>query len=157
MGRISESGKPVPLARLLAMSYRLLIDGLHRRLRDDGWHDIRPAYGFVLLAARDHPTSSTDLAARLGVTKQAVSKILDPMVAADLVRRTADPDDARMKIVELAPRGKRLLATVERIYAEIEAEWGEAIGTEAVELTRKHLTEVVLAANDGEFPTIRLE
>ncbi|MEP9385928.1 MarR family transcriptional regulator [Mesorhizobium sp. KR9-304] len=139
------------------MSYRLLIDSLHRRLRDEGWHDIRPAYGFVLLAARDRPASSTELASKLGVTKQAVSKVLEPMDAAGLIRRSADPQDARMKIVELAPRGKRLLATVERIYAEIEAEWGEAVGAEAIELTRSYLTEIVLAANDGQFPVIRFE
>ena len=155
MGGVSAGGQVVPLARLLAMSYRLLIDGLHRRLRDEGWQDIRPAYGFVLLATRDRSTTSTDLASMLGVTKQAVSKLLDPMEAAGLVRRLTDPGDARVKIVELAPRGRKLLAAVERIYAEIEAEWGKAVGLNAVELTRKHLTEIVLAANDGEFPVIR--
>lgn len=152
---MSESRKPVPLARLLAVSYRLLIDGLHQRLRDEGWNDVRPAYGFVLLATRDRSTSSTELASLLGVTKQAASKILDPMDAAGYVRRSVDPEDARVKIVELAPRGQELLTAVERIYQEIEAEWGAAIGTAAVELTRKHLTEIVLAANDGEFPVVR--
>ena len=47
------SGGP-PLARLFAIAYRLLIDGLHDRLQAQGWTDVRPAYGFVLLAARDH-------------------------------------------------------------------------------------------------------
>jgi hypothetical protein len=59
---------PVPLARLFAMAYRDLIDGLHERLRQRGWHDVRPAYGFVLLAARDGPTSATALAGLMGVS-----------------------------------------------------------------------------------------
>ncbi|MBD0415731.1 MarR family winged helix-turn-helix transcriptional regulator [Oryzicola mucosus] len=137
------------------MSYRLLIDGMHQRLREEGWHDVRPAYGFVLLATRDRSTTSVELASLLGVTKQAASKILDPMDAAGYVRRSVDPEDARVKIVELAPRGWELLAAVECIYAELEAEWGAAIGVAAVELMRKHLTEIVLAANGGEFPAIR--
>lgn len=137
------------------MSYRLLIDALHRRLRDEGWDDIRPAYGFVLLAIRDRSTTSTELAAMLGVTKQAASKILDPMDAAGLVSRSTDPDDARAKIVELTPRGHEVLAAVERIYHDIEAEWAETVGADAIELTRRHLTEIVLASNDGEFPVIR--
>jgi hypothetical protein len=48
------SGDP-PLARLFAIAYRLLIDSLHERLQARGWTDVRPAYGFVLLAARDQP------------------------------------------------------------------------------------------------------
>jgi hypothetical protein len=50
----AASGDP-PLARLFAIAYRLLIDSLHERLQARGWTDVRPAYGFVLLAARDQP------------------------------------------------------------------------------------------------------
>ena len=46
------------LARLFAMAYRQLIDGLHERLRDQGWTDVRPAFGFVLLAARAGPITA---------------------------------------------------------------------------------------------------
>ena len=46
------------------------------------WHDVRPAYGFVLLAARDGPTSATALAGLMGVSKQAASKLVDAMAAA---------------------------------------------------------------------------
>ena len=52
----------IPLARLFAMAYRDLIDGLHERLRARGWHDVRPAFGFVLLAARDESTTVTAIA-----------------------------------------------------------------------------------------------
>ena len=51
MGRVNatEPSQPVPLARLLAIAYRSLVDGLHGRLRDQGWVDVRPAFGFVAL------------------------------------------------------------------------------------------------------------
>jgi hypothetical protein len=48
------------LARLFAMAYRQLIDGLHERLVEAGWTDVRPAFGFVLLAARRGPTTTTE-------------------------------------------------------------------------------------------------
>ncbi|MGZ4707056.1 MAG: hypothetical protein ACXWCM_19510, partial [Acidimicrobiales bacterium] len=63
----------VPIARLLAMAYRMQMDGLHDRLRAAGWTDVRPAFGFVLLAARDRPTTGTDLAELMGTSKQAAS------------------------------------------------------------------------------------
>lgn len=52
-----------PLARLFAMAFRSLIEKLHERLRVMGWTDVRPAFGFVLVAARDRPTTCTELAA----------------------------------------------------------------------------------------------
>ena len=51
MGAITPrapAGGP-PLARLFAIAYRQLIDGLHDRLQARGWTDVRPAFGFVLL------------------------------------------------------------------------------------------------------------
>ena len=70
----------VPLARLMGMGFRLLIDDLHDRLAAQGWRDIRPAYGFALLAIRDGETTTTELARLLGVTKQATSKLQAPAI-----------------------------------------------------------------------------
>jgi DNA-binding MarR family transcriptional regulator len=143
-----------PLARLFAIGYRTLIDGLHERLRAQGWHDVRPAYGFVLLAARDGPTTSTALAALMGTTKQAASKLVDSMEHGGYVRRRPGNTDARQRPVELTARGRRLLAAVESIYAELEAGWADAIGTERVERLRADLV-AVLADADGALPPVR--
>jgi DNA-binding MarR family transcriptional regulator len=145
---------PPALARLFAIAYRSLIDGLHERLRARGWRDVRPAYGFVLLAARDGPTTSTALAALMGTTKQAASKLVDSMEHAGYVRRRAGTADARQRPVELTARGRRLLATVESIYAELEAGWADVIGTERVERLRADLV-AVLAGADGVLPPVR--
>jgi DNA-binding MarR family transcriptional regulator len=145
----------LPLARLLLLAHRQLVDGLHEQLRERGWKDVRESYGFVLLATRGTPTTTTDLAALLGVSKQATSKLLDAMEASRYVQRTADPDDARMKVVALAPRGHELLAVVEAIYAELEGEWDAAVGPKALGQVRATLTDVVLAGNDGVLPEVR--
>ncbi len=147
--------QPVPMARLLAMSYRLLIDGLHIGLQDAGWTDVRPSYGFVLLATRDRSTTSTELASLLGVSKQAASKLIDAMEEGGYVRRSTGVDDARTRNVELLERGHQLLAAVEGIYRDLESEWATVIGERAVEQTRRNLTRVVLAAHDGALPAIR--
>ena len=145
----------VPMARLLALSYRLLIDGLHDRLREQGWNDVRPAFGFVLLATRDQATTSTGLASVLGISKQAASKLVDAMEDAGYVSRSPGVRDARERTVELAERGHRLLDAVEQIYRDLEHEWAEVIGERAVEQTRRNLSRVVLAAHGGVFPSIR--
>jgi DNA-binding MarR family transcriptional regulator len=145
----------VPLARLLAMAYRWMIDELHARLRAAGWDGIRPAYGFVLLAVREGPTNPTALAAALDVSKQAASKLADAMVGDGLLTRVVGTADARQRRLALAPRGAALLGAVEAIYAEIERECADVIGTTALDQTRSRLTKLVRAAHGGALPTIR--
>ena len=156
MGPVADAAGPdVPLARLLAVAYRQLIDGLHLRLRELGWDDVRPSYGFVLLTLRDGEASVSDLAALLGVSKQATSKLLDQMADGRYVTREPSTTDARQVRVTLAPRGHELLGVVERIYAELESEWASVVGGREVERLRRSLTQVVLSANAGSFPEVR--
>lgn len=151
-----RSESPIPLARLMAMAFRDLIDSLHACLADRGWTGVRPAYGFVLLAARDHGTSGTQIAALLGMTKQAASKLVDAMSDAGLVERRAVNDDARAKRVELTTTGRRFLADVEQIYADLEAGWAETLGgVDRVERLRADLLAVLRASHDGTLPAIR--
>lgn len=145
---------PVPLARLLTMASRHLIDALHERLRRAGWTDVRPSYGFVLLAVRDAAVTTTELATLLGVSKQAASKLVDAMIDGGFVQRVTD-DDRRLRRITLAPRGHDLLRAVEAIYGELEASWAESIGTDGVDAVRDHLTRVLLRAHGGALPAVR--
>jgi DNA-binding MarR family transcriptional regulator len=150
----TAGGQP-PLARLFAIGYRLLIDGLHDRLRARGWTDVRPAFGFVLLAARDRPTSASELAALMGTTKQAASKLVETMVADGYVRRGADAQDGRQRPVHLTSRGAELLRSVEQIYTELEQEWASVIGAPQVQRMRRDLVRVLSDARTGELPPVR--
>ena len=155
-GRQAAPGRDgPPLARLFAIAYRSLIDQLHQRLADEGWSDVRPAFGFGLLAARTGPTTSSELAALMGTTKQAASKLVDSMESAGYVRRSAGDDDARQRPVHLTAKGARLLGTVERIYRELEAEWADVIGAAGVEALRRDLVEVLTDAETGVLPPVR--
>ncbi len=144
-GEFAAWAKPEnpPLARLFAIAYRQLIDGLHDRLRALGWTDVRESFGFVLLAARDQPTSITELSGLMGVTKQAASKLVDLMASCGYVSRGADPHDGRSRPVALTGRGRELLVAVEQVYAELEARWAEVIGPEQVDGMRRDLLRVL--------------
>jgi DNA-binding MarR family transcriptional regulator len=157
VGAVTDTASPaeVPLARLFAIAYRLLVDGLHERLRGRGWSDVRPAFGFVLLAARDAPTTTTELAALMGTTKQAASKLVETMVASGYVRRAVGADDARQRPVQLTARGRKLLAAVEEIYLELEQEWAGIIGGANLRRIRTDLTRVLVAEHDGQLPPVR--
>jgi DNA-binding MarR family transcriptional regulator len=151
---VSGSGGGPPLARLFAIAYRSLIDDLHDQLRKRGWHDVRPAFGFALLAAADGPTTVTELAELTGTSKQAASKLVDAMEEAGYLRRGAPGADARQRAVSLSARGRRLLGAVEAIYGELESRWAAAIGAGAVEQVRSSLV-AVLSDGDGLLPPVR--
>jgi DNA-binding MarR family transcriptional regulator len=147
--------REVPLARLFAIGYRALVDALHERLAARGWTDVRPAYGFVLLALRDGPASLRELPSALGTSKQAVSKLVDAMVADGYVARAADPADARAKRVQLSPRGQDLLAAVEEIYRELEGGWADVLGATRLAALRADLTSALRATSGGALPVVR--
>jgi DNA-binding MarR family transcriptional regulator len=137
------------------MAYRMLVQDLHERLHARGWTDVRPAYGFVLLATREGPTTATALATLMGTTKQAASKLVSSMTDAGYVRHGTDAHDARSRPVELTARGRKLLVTVEAIYAELDREWAAVIGAAEVERVRRDISSVLRAAHDGGFPPVR--
>lgn len=143
------------MARLLAMAYRLLVDGLHERLAQRGWDGVRPAFGFVLLALAGGPVTVKDLTVALGTTKQAVSQLVDDMVANGYATRDVHPDDARARIVALTEQGHRLLDAVEDIYRELEAEWAQLVGSNRLTEVRSDLQTVVRAAYGGTLPPVR--
>ena len=137
------------------MAYRQLIDRLHERLAAEGYTDVRPTFGYVLLAVRDGPTTGADIALLLGVTKQAASKLVDAMEQGGYVRRQTHGDDARAKEIAITARGRRFLVTVESIYRDLEAEWAEVTSKKRVEALRDDLRTIVEAAHDGQLPAIR--
>ena len=137
------------------MAYRQLIDRLHERLAAEGYTDVRPTFGYVLLAVRDGPTTGADIALLLGVTKQAASKLVDAMEQGGYVRRQTHGDDARAKEIAITARGRRFLVTVESIYRDLEAEWADVTSKKRVEALRDDLRTIVEAAHDGQLPAIR--
>lgn len=149
-----EHGR-VPLARLFAMALSSLIDDLHARLDASGFDDMRPAFGFVLLAARNKSVTAKEMAEQNGTSKQAATKLLALMESRHYLRRAASGSDGRERPFELTPRGRKVLARVEAIYRDLEAEWARAIGNAGVESVRSGVTRALLARHGGALPPLR--
>jgi len=142
------------LARLFAIAYRQLVVELHNELRRRGWTDLRPAFGFALLAVRDRPLSNVELASVMGMTKQAAAKLVDAMVEAGYVVRSASAEDGRVRLVQLTARGRRLQTTAEEIYVELESRWAQTIGPVRLAALRDDLL-TVLSKDQSEMPPVR--
>ena len=53
--------------------------------------------------------TSAELAALLGMTRGAISKVLDKLDAKDLIERVTRPEDKRSQRLSLTPEGRRIL------------------------------------------------
>jgi MarR family transcriptional regulator for hemolysin len=89
--------------------------------------------------------TSTELAALLGVTKQATVKLIDDLEAHDFVARHPGDADRRAKTVRLTERGRRALATARGISADLEAELVATVGQEHVAVMRGALLAFITA------------
>ncbi len=70
----------------------------------------------------------TDLAARAGMSKQAMASLVDQCEAWGLVTREADPHDARARHVCFTPTGLAWLQAFRDAVAETEAEFRAEVG-----------------------------
>lgn len=97
------------------------------------------------LAARGHLTAShvhitrhlalvgsrlTELAARAGVSKQAMGKLVDQCEAWGLVQRQCDVRDARACLVVFTPAGLSWLQAFKEAVMQAQSELQEAVGQE---------------------------
>lgn len=74
-----------------------------------------------------------------GLSKQAVQQHLDALQADGIIRRLPDMGDARRVRVVFTARGHEVLATADRIKAEVEAGMAAALGQDGLETLRRLL------------------
>jgi DNA-binding MarR family transcriptional regulator len=70
----------------------------------------------------------TELAAKAGMSKQAMGDLVDQCEAWGLVVREPDPRDARARLVRFTPTGLAWLAAFERAVTQAEAEFRSEVG-----------------------------
>ena len=78
----------------------------------------------------DHPEGLrlTDLAARAGVTKQAMAEMVETMIAVGYVERVPDPADRRARRLRLTRQGRAVGQHVRAMVREVERDWARQIG-----------------------------
>jgi DNA-binding MarR family transcriptional regulator len=112
-----------PLARVLRLYHRRLLEGLHAR----GFTDFSSAFPSLLSNLDVEGTRIGILAMRAGVTRQAAGQLLREIERCGYVERRTSADDARATIVRFTARGRRLLSSVFELVEEIEGDFAGAL------------------------------
>jgi DNA-binding MarR family transcriptional regulator len=133
------------ISRLLLEAFRALDAEIASALRDRGIGDLRPSHAMALLRIDRAGSWLSDLAERGSITKQAMMQLVDDLTAQGCARRTADPEDARAKVVKLTAKGLRARAEARRAVAAVEQRTRRQLGDRRFEALRSALAELSVA------------
>lgn len=101
-------------------------------LASEGFTDLRPAHCLLLYRLSSGQTQMTELAQRAGVTRQAVSLLVDQLYAAGYVERMVNPADRRARVLLLTDRGEAAAAGVNRCFQRIRERWAGTVGIDRI-------------------------
>jgi DNA-binding MarR family transcriptional regulator len=118
-------------------------DRLLEAMRRAGLDDVRSNHGFVIRALADGGLTLTELAGRLGVSKQAAQKVVDDMERGGLVERVPSSSDRRAKAIRLTKRGLKVRRTALAASHRMEAELRKDLGDATVHAARAALERFV--------------
>ncbi|MER8008642.1 MULTISPECIES: MarR family winged helix-turn-helix transcriptional regulator [unclassified Streptomyces] len=107
-----------------------------------GFEGVRPAHGFAFARLAPDGATVTELAAHLGVTKQAASQLVDEVVRKGYAERRPHPADARARLVVLTERGWACTRAAEAAAAEVVREWADVLGEGEVRALRDQLGRI---------------
>lgn len=89
------------------------------KLAAEGYGDLRMSHGYVFQHLLAGPRTITDLAARLGVSQQAASKVVAELLELGYVNAAPAPD-RRARAISLSERGRASVALVRKARARLE-------------------------------------
>lgn len=122
---------------------------IRQAFEDAGFDDMPRNGAFVLARVYDGSSEPPALTRELGISKQAVSQLIDTMVTRGYLERTPDTDDRRRMLLTLTPRGEAAATAGWQAATEVDDELTRRLKADGVAALRAGL--VVLCEIAAEF------
>ena len=135
---------PTDFGLLLGVAAKTYSDRLTAALRDGGFGDLRAPDGTVIRLLRHHGgLAGTELAALLGVTKQAASQLAAGLEDRGYVQQDRAGPDRRVRRLVLSDRGRAAHDLVVRLGEQLAEEVAGVHGPEGLDRLRRGLATLV--------------
>jgi len=105
-------------------------------------HHLRGSHLRLLSLTPVEGMRPTDLAGRIGMTKQSLGEFVATMEKAGFLHVDPDPHDGRARIVRPTAKGLRLQTRILEIFAETEQRWADEVGVRDWATFRRVLTHL---------------
>lgn len=123
-----ERLKRASVGQLLFRAARRLNEQTLARVEERTGLAVRPSHTALFPHIDLAGTRQSTLAERLGVSKQAVNKLVGELIEMGVLERIADPTDARAALVRFSTRKGRTLLDGLAMLASVDQELEEALG-----------------------------
>lgn len=136
----------VPRADLLAV---LTIAGAAIESRvlagliDAGFDTIRPAHGYVVQRLLTGPQLVSAMAVDLGVSQQAISKMVKELVRLGFAAQRIDADDSRRRPIMLTDRGRAAVEKARAVRRELENDLRRTVGSDDLAAAQRVLSALI--------------
>src|SRR5262245_52672435 len=107
---------------------------------------LRPSqFRVIAMVPYNRGINITELADRVGMTKQAIGQFVTTLVGSGHLVTEEDPQDRRLRIVRRTRRGDEVTQELAHMLDGLEQRWAEQVGTKRYTEFRKTLEEIALS------------
>lgn len=135
-----KSSNQTNLAQLLMRAFYWTDEGLQNYIQKKGWPEITRAQSIIFVNIGEGVTRPSEIAARVGVTRQAIHQTLNELISLGYLTLESDPKDRRAKIIRYTEKGARLGLDAIAGLKHVETVLAERIGTGNVKMLREALS-----------------
>jgi len=122
--------KKTSYGRLVSMQKRFFDEWAQEKLESNGFKDFKMSYFAILMNISLEGVTSTELAEKICVTKQASSKVIKELERQGLVHLATDEKDSRRVLIFLTKRGKELVIQATENVKKKTKEYEKLVGKE---------------------------
>lgn len=139
-----EALKRASLGQLLFRTARLFNETAIARVQRKHPH-VRLAHTQLLPHLDGVGQRATTLAAKVGISKQAIGELLADMLASGILEQVRDPNDGRARLVRFTPAGYDAMRDGLGVLTEVAAELESAVGRDTLDRLHVDLSKVLAA------------
>jgi DNA-binding MarR family transcriptional regulator len=114
-------------------------DAVRSAFAEAGFDDIPRNGAYVLARTYDNTSPLGDLTRELGISKQAVSQLIDAMVMRGYLERAVDSEDRRRMLIKLTPRGEAAATASWQAATSVDRELESVLSADGVAALRTGL------------------
>jgi len=133
---------PYPLYALMLWAAERAESDFFYDLELDGFPGLTRSNWQVFANVPPQGTRPTEIARLLAIRTQSVSTLVRDLERLGYVERLSDPMDARVNLIRVSKRGRRLREEADKHLKEMEAAWARDLGAEDLALLRGSLEKL---------------
>jgi DNA-binding MarR family transcriptional regulator len=127
---------------MMRMAQRWLMDQVYEQVRAGGYDDLGRFHVDMFRAKIPDGLRPTEVAERLGITKQSVNQAIRDLEAGGYLTLEADPTDGRARVIRLTTKGRRVHALAYDVALSFEQAIAQQLGQRRFAEFKRALEEV---------------